>query len=82
MARKSLLDRIALFGRSGLDVVQALGALTDFLWHVLIGRGGAGTGLHLLVKQLYSVGVFCRWRLLLSQACLSVWCWRCKAIAF
>ncbi len=25
MARKSLLDRIALFGRSGLDVVQALG---------------------------------------------------------
>ncbi|MCK9535308.1 MAG: lipid asymmetry maintenance ABC transporter permease subunit MlaE [Pseudomonas sp.] len=57
MARKSLLERIALLGRSGLDTVQALGRSLIFLWHVLIGRGGAGTGLHLLVKQLYSVGV-------------------------
>lgn len=57
MARKSLLDRIALFGRSGLDILQSMGRSLIFLWHVLIGRGGAGTGLHLLIKQLYSVGV-------------------------
>ena len=57
MARQSLLDRIALLGRSGLNIVQAMGRSLIFLWHVLIGRGGAGTGIHLLIKQLYSVGV-------------------------
>ena len=57
MVRKSLLDRIALFGRSGLHILQAMGRSLIFLWHVLTGRGGAGTGFHLLVKQLYSVGV-------------------------
>ena len=38
MARKSLVDRIALLGRSGLDIVQAMGRSLIFLWHVLIGR--------------------------------------------
>src|SRR5699024_109467 len=57
MARKSLLERIALFGRAGLGIVQTLGRSLIFLWHALVGRGGAGTGMHLLVKQVYSVGV-------------------------
>ena len=57
MARKSLLERIALFGRAGLGIVETLGRSLIFLWHALVGRGGAGTGMHLLVKQLYSVGV-------------------------
>ena len=57
MAAKSWLDRIALFGRSGLDVVQALGRSTVFLMHALLGRKGAGSSWRLLVKQLYSVGV-------------------------
>ncbi|MDM1707837.1 lipid asymmetry maintenance ABC transporter permease subunit MlaE [Thiopseudomonas alkaliphila] len=57
MAVKSWLDRIALFGRSGLDVVQALGRSTVFLMHALLGRKGAGSSWRLLVKQLYSVGV-------------------------
>ncbi|AKX44237.1 ABC transporter permease [Thiopseudomonas alkaliphila] len=57
MAAKSWLDRIALFGRSGLDVVQALGRSTVFLMRALLGRKGAGSSWRLLVKQLYSVGV-------------------------
>ena len=57
MSRKTLLDRLALFGRSGLDIIQAMGRSLVFLWNVLLGRSGAGTGWHLLIKQLYSVGV-------------------------
>ena len=57
MAVKSLLNRIALFGRSGLDVVQALGRSSVFLFQSLLGRKGAGSSWHLLIKQLYSVGV-------------------------
>ena len=57
MRKTSLLERIRLLGRSGLDVLEALGRSTLFLGHALIGRrvpGGMGT---LLVKQLYAVGV-------------------------
>ena len=57
MRRKSLLERIRLLGRSGLDVVEALGRSTLFLVHALFGRTGVGQGFHLLVKQLYAVGV-------------------------
>ena len=57
MRRVSPLERIRLFGRAGLDVVAALGRSTLFLGHALLGRRTPGTGLHLLVKQLYSVGV-------------------------
>src|SRR5690554_5798222 len=57
MAHKSLIDRVALLGRAGLDTVQSMGRSVIFLWNVLLGRRGAGTGFHLLVKQLYSVGV-------------------------
>ncbi len=32
MARQSLLDRIALLGRSGLNIVQAMGRSLIFLW--------------------------------------------------
>ena len=57
MAGKSVIDRIALFGRAGLDVVQALGRSTVFLFHALLGRKGAGSSIQLLIKQLYAVGV-------------------------
>ncbi|QEY61396.1 lipid asymmetry maintenance ABC transporter permease subunit MlaE [Metapseudomonas lalkuanensis] len=57
MRKKSLLERIRLLGRSGLDVVEALGRSTLFLMHALFGRTGVGQGFHLLVKQLYAVGV-------------------------
>ncbi|MNO64469.1 putative phospholipid ABC transporter permease protein MlaE [compost metagenome] len=57
MRKTSSLERIRLFGRSGLDVLEALGRSTLFLLHVVFGRRAPGGGLHLLVKQLYSVGV-------------------------
>src|SRR5690554_3324901 len=57
MAKQSLAERIRLFGRSGLMVVQAMGAAGVVLVHALLGRRGAGSSVHLLIKQLYSVGV-------------------------
>ncbi|MBH2033447.1 MAG: lipid asymmetry maintenance ABC transporter permease subunit MlaE [Pseudomonadaceae bacterium] len=51
------LERIRLFGRAGIEVVEALGRSTLFLLHALLGRNGLGSGFQLLVKQLYSVGV-------------------------
>lgn len=57
MRQLSMLDRLALFGRSGLAVVEALGRSTVFLFRVLLGRNSLGNGFQLLVKQLYSVGV-------------------------
>lgn len=57
MRKRSLLDRIALLGRAGLDVLAALGRSTIFLVHALFGRSGLRNGFSLLVKQLYSVGV-------------------------
>jgi phospholipid/cholesterol/gamma-HCH transport system permease protein len=57
MRKRSLLDRVVLLGRAGLDVLAALGRSTIFLVHVLFGRSGLRNGFSLLVKQLYSVGV-------------------------
>ena len=57
MRRKSLLERIRLFGRSAIDVLAVLGRSWLFLLHALIGRGGIGGSFQLLIKQLYSVGV-------------------------
>ena len=57
MRKRSLLDRIALLGRAGLDVLAALGRSTIFLVHALFGRSGLRNGFALLVRQLYSVGV-------------------------
>ncbi len=57
MRRKSLLERIALLGRAGIDVVQAMGRSTLFLFASLLGRSGLRNGGQLLIRQLYSVGV-------------------------
>ncbi|BAU72651.1 lipid asymmetry maintenance ABC transporter permease subunit MlaE [Metapseudomonas furukawaii] len=57
MRKKSLLERIRLLGRSGLDVVESLGRSTLFLLRALFGRTGTRNGFQLLVKQLYSIGV-------------------------
>ena len=57
MRRRSLLERIRLFGRSAIDIVAVLGRSCLFLGHALIGRGGIGGSFQLLIKQLYSVGV-------------------------
>ncbi|MFK3771146.1 MULTISPECIES: lipid asymmetry maintenance ABC transporter permease subunit MlaE [Pseudomonas] len=57
MRRKSILERIRLFGRAAIDVLAVLGRSCLFLGHALIGRGGIGGSFQLLTKQLYSVGV-------------------------
>ncbi|MFV3403563.1 MULTISPECIES: lipid asymmetry maintenance ABC transporter permease subunit MlaE [Pseudomonas] len=57
MRRKSILERIRLFGRAAIDVLAVLGRSCLFLGHALGGRSGIGGGFQLLVKQLYSVGV-------------------------
>ena len=57
MRQISMLDRLGLFGRAGLAVLESLGRSTLFLLHVLLGRNSLGNGFQLLVKQLYSVGV-------------------------
>ncbi|MDP3846372.1 MAG: lipid asymmetry maintenance ABC transporter permease subunit MlaE [Pseudomonas sp.] len=57
MRQISMLDRLALFGRVGIAVLEALGRSTLFLLRVVLGRNGVGNGFQLLIKQLYSVGV-------------------------
>ncbi|MBF7730310.1 lipid asymmetry maintenance ABC transporter permease subunit MlaE [Pseudomonas sp. N040] len=57
MRKISYLDRIALIGRVGLEVVEALGRSVLFLLRALFGRTGLGNGFRLLIKQLFFVGV-------------------------
>ncbi|KAF1067310.1 MAG: putative phospholipid ABC transporter permease protein MlaE [Pseudomonas citronellolis] len=57
MRKTSLLERVRLLGRAGLDVVAAFGRSTLFLLHALLGRRAPGGMFPLLIKQLYSVGV-------------------------
>jgi phospholipid/cholesterol/gamma-HCH transport system permease protein len=57
MRNVSVLERVRLFGRAGIDVVMSLGRSGLFLLHALVGRSQAGNGFQLLVKQLHSVGV-------------------------
>ena len=57
MRRISMLDRLELFGRAGLAVLESLGRSTLFLFHALLGRSSVGNGFQLLTRQLYSVGV-------------------------
>ncbi|MBO5393444.1 MAG: ABC transporter permease, partial [Pseudomonas sp.] len=57
MRKMSLMSRIGLFGRAGIDTVAVLGRSAVFLFHALLGRGGIGGGFGLLVRQLHSVGV-------------------------
>jgi phospholipid/cholesterol/gamma-HCH transport system permease protein len=52
-----MLDSLALLGRAGIDVVSSLGRSTLFLLHALLGRGGAGSAMRLLLRQLFFVGV-------------------------
>ena len=57
MRKTSVLERVRLFGRAGIDVVATLGCSVIFLLRALLGRGATGNSFQLLVKQLYSVGV-------------------------
>ncbi|MCB1655337.1 MAG: lipid asymmetry maintenance ABC transporter permease subunit MlaE, partial [Pseudomonadales bacterium] len=57
MRKHSIMDRVGLFGRAGIDIVSVLGRSGIFLFHSLLGRGGIGGGFGLLLKQLHSVGV-------------------------
>ena len=51
MRKTSLIEKVRLFGRSGIDIVEVLGRSTIFLFHALLGRGGIGGGFGLLIKQ-------------------------------
>ncbi|MCJ8169959.1 lipid asymmetry maintenance ABC transporter permease subunit MlaE [Pseudomonas sp. A3.4] len=53
----TVLDRIALLGRAGLDVLAAMGRSVVFLFLAIAGRASFGNRLQLLMQQLYSVGV-------------------------
>ncbi len=53
----NLVNRVALLGRSGLDVVAGLGRAGVFLFQSLTGRSNFGNAFSLLIKQLYAVGV-------------------------
>ena len=57
MRKTSVLERVRLFGRAGIDVVATLGRSVLFLLRALLGRGSTGNSFQLLLKQLYSVGV-------------------------
>ncbi|CEA00775.1 toluene tolerance ABC efflux transporter, permease [Pseudomonas saudimassiliensis] len=53
----TIADRVALLGRSGLDLVAAIGRSGIFLYQALTGRSNFGNPFGLLLKQLYAVGV-------------------------
>lgn len=53
----SLVDRVALLGRSGLDVIAGIGRAGIFLFQSLTGRSNFGNTFGLLLKQLQAVGV-------------------------
>jgi phospholipid/cholesterol/gamma-HCH transport system permease protein len=57
MRKTSVLERVRLFGRAGIDVVATLGRSVLFLLRALFGRSSTGNSFQLLIKQLYSVGV-------------------------
>ncbi|MEK1906676.1 MAG: lipid asymmetry maintenance ABC transporter permease subunit MlaE [Pseudomonas sp.] len=57
MRKSSPLERVRLLGRSGIDVVAAMGRSALFLGSSLFGRSGLRNGGQLLIRQLYSVGV-------------------------
>lgn len=52
-----IVERVALLGRSGLDVIAAIGRAGIFLFHALAGRSNFGNVFGLLLRQLYAVGV-------------------------
>lgn len=52
-----MIDRVAALGRLGLNIVASFGRSGRFLMGVLGGVPKPATGLPLLVRQLYAVGV-------------------------
>ncbi|WP_166264340.1 lipid asymmetry maintenance ABC transporter permease subunit MlaE [Marinobacter caseinilyticus] len=52
-----MINQIARLGRSGLDIVEALGRSGAFLWRSLAGVPHPRVGFPLLVRQMYSIGV-------------------------
>ncbi|CAM3794878.1 lipid asymmetry maintenance ABC transporter permease subunit MlaE [Parendozoicomonas haliclonae] len=53
-----IIDQIALLGRSGLDMIQAIGRATIMLVQAIFGRNtGHGSFSTLLAQQIYAVGV-------------------------
>ena len=51
------MDRLAAFGRLGMNVIASLGRSGRFLVGALAGVPRPSVGFPLLLKQLYSVGV-------------------------
>ena len=51
------MDKLAAFGRSGLNMIASLGRSGRFLAGALGGVPQPSVGFPLLLKQLYSVGV-------------------------
>ena len=50
MRKHSIMDRVGLFGRAGIDIVSVLGRSAIFLFHSLLGRGGIGGLAHQFVQ--------------------------------
>lgn len=52
-----LLNGIARLGHHGLTIIASLGRAGQFLWRALVGVPSPRTGLPLLIKQIWSIGV-------------------------
>lgn len=52
-----LLNGIAQLGHRGLTMIASLGRAGQFLWRALVGVPSPRTGLPLLIKQIWSIGV-------------------------
>lgn len=52
-----MMDRIAAFGRVGIDTIASFGRASQFLAGVVGGVPKPSVGLPLLIRQLYAVGV-------------------------
>ena len=52
-----MIERIAALGRSGLDILEAMGRSGMVLFHALWAWPNVRTSFPLLVKQIYAVGV-------------------------
>lgn len=57
MRRVSLLERVRLLGKAGIDQLQALGRSGVFLCSTLLGPSGLRNRGRLLLRQIHSVGV-------------------------
>lgn len=53
----TMLDRVQLLGKAGIDLIISLGDAGLFLLMALVGRRGPGNHFQLLVRQIYFVGV-------------------------